>query len=501
MSNWLSVVVLPAPRKPVSTQTAIGLQGVMAQSVKLTVVSAYGLTGQSGLSEVRFMALPVVASEPSPADGVTTPDIDVHLSWRPGREAASHEVYLGTDAESMTLLDTTPDATAVADGLDYMTTYVWSVTEVNDAADPTAHAGNLWTFTTSAFAVVEDFESYTGNEGEEVFMTWFDGFGGDASLGGSTTGHIDAPFVETATVNSGFQSMPVFIDNDGGFIDIDGKSSSPTVSEVMREFSPSQDWTVSGLKTLSISFSGSEGLSGQLYCKIGGTKILYDGDAANLGIAAWQIWNIDLSAMGGNLTSVREMAIGVEGGGEGVLYIDDIRLYASSLLAHYPLDEGAGTVANDASGNGHNGSFVGDPVWVPGQTGTALQFDGVDDYVEIPHHKGLTVGNEVTVALWINPQRYNSAGEGWGGVMAKGNPRTYSLFTTSTGTLHFSTAGVGTTSTDTVPLNEWSHVAAIHGRGRQSRLLHQRPTLRWWWGQHRSARHHQYRTRDHRQHR
>ena len=91
----------------------------------------------------------------------------------------------------------------------------------------------------------------------------------------------------------------------------------------------------------------------------------------------------------------------------------------------------------------------------------ALQFDGIDDYVEIPHHEGLTVNNEVTVALWINPERYSLRGQGWGGIMAKGNPRTYSLYTVRDGNLHFSTAGVGTASTGRVPLNEWSHVVAM----------------------------------------
>jgi hypothetical protein len=154
----------------------------------------------------------------------------------------------------------------------------------------------------------------------------------------------------------------------------------------------------------------------------------------------------------------------------GMLYIDDIRLYPLSsdlltppdpLAGFWNLDEGTGTVVADSSGNGNDGVLVGEPVWVAGQVGTALRFDGIDDYVEVPHHETLSVNSEVTVALWMNPERYNSAGEGWGGVMAKGNPRTYSLFTTSDGNLHFSTAGVGSVSTDTVPLNEWSHVAAM----------------------------------------
>ena len=189
-------------------------------------------------------------------------------------------------------------------------------------------------------------------------MTWFDGFGGDASLGGSTTGHIDGPFVETTVVNSGSKSMPIYYDNDGGFFDIDGMTSSPTFSEVVHEFGAPQDWTAGGIKTLSVMFAGDAGNTvGQLYCKIGNAKLLYEGDATNLALGAWQAWNIDLSTVGGNLGSVGELAIGVEGSGAGVLYIDDIRLYPrqgelivpaepgnANLLAYYPFEGNANTV-------------------------------------------------------------------------------------------------------------------------------------------------------------
>ena len=312
--------------------TAVDLGGVTARMIKLSVVSGYGAFGQTSLSEVRFMAIPVDARDPQPADSGTADSVDVELSWRAGRKAASHEIYLGTDLDNLTLIDTTTEPTTVTEALDYMTTYVWSVTEINEVEVPTSHAGHVWTFTTPEFAVVDDFEAYSSDEGEEVFATWLDGYAGDASLGGSTTGHIDGPFVETTVVNPGTggrQSMPVYIDNDGGFVDIDNKTSAPTFSEVVRGLD-SQDWTASGITVLSIVFAGSADLTGQLYCRIGDTKLLYDGDAAHLGATSWQRWIIDLSQVNGNLENVRELAIGVEGGTSGILYVDDIRLYTQT---------------------------------------------------------------------------------------------------------------------------------------------------------------------------
>jgi hypothetical protein len=424
--NWAAldgpVAVAKAPGLPTYTgNEGIALGGVMATAVKLNVVSAHGFTGQSGLAAVRFLAIPAAARAPQPADGGTSDGVEVALTWRSGREAVSHEVSLGADADSLTLIGTTGDTTMATDALDYNTSYAWSVTEVNNAADPTTHIGDVWTFTTPEYGTVDDFESYSGDEGQEVYMTWFDGFGGDPSLGGSTTGHIDGPFVETGIVNSGSQSMPVYIDNDGGFFDIDGKSSSPNFSEVVSELAPALDMTASNVKTLSIMFAGSAGLTGQLYCSIGSTKLLYDGDAGNLSSTGWQAWNIDLSTVGGNLTNVRELSIGVEGGTSGVLYIDDIRLYTqigeyitpseptAGLVAHYAFENNA----NDVSGNGHNGTVNGSAMFAAGQVGSALDCDGIDSYVSTGKSAadlGIDGNKPRTVSSWVFTRGYNNGG-------------------------------------------------------------------------------------------
>ena len=76
-----------------------------------------------------------------------------------------------------------------------------------------------------------------------------------------------------------------------------------------------------------------------------------------------------------------------------------------SLVGWWKLDEGGGTTANDSSGNGMNGTLVGGPVWVDGQLKKALQFNGIDQYVEIPHDPSLTVDSEVTVMVWFSAER------------------------------------------------------------------------------------------------
>ena len=86
----------------------------------------------------------------------------------------------------------------------------------------------------------------------------------------------------------------------------------------------------------------------------------------------------------------------------------DVAGAAGRSLASWPLDEGAGQVAADASGHGHTGTLglgpsadQNDPTWVPGRAGTALRFDGArDERVTIAEASSLTP-ERLTVAAWV----------------------------------------------------------------------------------------------------
>ena len=70
-----------------------------------------------------------------------------------------------------------------------------------------------------------------------------------------------------------------------------------------------------------------------------------------------------------------------------------------SLVAWWPLDEGAGTVAIDASGNGNDGTIEGGPAWVPGVLGLALDFTGTNSFVAAPYIP--FDSRSFTQAMWI----------------------------------------------------------------------------------------------------
>ena len=96
-------------------------------------------------------------------------------------------------------------------------------------------------------------------------------------------------------------------------------------------------------------------------------------------------------------------------------YTGDYTLHArftpdEHTVCLYHFDEGDGDVLTDASGNGHHGKIVG-ATWVPADappsstptTNFALQFDGVDDYVDIP---SLRLGTD---SPWTIEGRYRTA--------------------------------------------------------------------------------------------
>lgn len=74
----------------------------------------------------------------------------------------------------------------------------------------------------------------------------------------------------------------------------------------------------------------------------------------------------------------------------------------TSLIAQWKLDDGAGTVAKDHSGNGHDATLRNGPTWVESPRGGALRFDGVDDYVAAnTYFPDLTL--PFSISVWVNP--------------------------------------------------------------------------------------------------
>ncbi|MHC4498241.1 MAG: LamG-like jellyroll fold domain-containing protein [Planctomycetota bacterium] len=393
--------------------TTVDFGGVGAKYVRLTANSNWGgILNQYGLSEVRFLYIPVQAGEPNPDSGATDVDPDVTLSWRAGREAAQHDVYLSADEQAV--IDGTAPVSAVTEtshgplSLDLGQTYYWKINEVNTAETATTWEGDVWNFATRQFLVVDDFESYNDldpddPESNRIFNVWIDGYG--VATNGSLVGYENPPFCEQTIVHGGDQSMPLFYDNTGG----------AAYSEAELPLSPPQDWTKSGVQSLVLYFYGDTGnTGGQLYVKINNAKVLFDGNPMAISRPFWTQWNIDLATVGTNLTGVNTLSIGIDGvGAQGALYVDNIRLYRQAPEVLAPQDPGTGNLVayyamenntQDGSGNGHHGTPTGAPVYAPGIAGMALDFDGVDDRLDLGSVD--VVGSGITLSLWLKPESY-----------------------------------------------------------------------------------------------
>jgi hypothetical protein len=141
----------------------IDFGGLGAKYVRLTAANNWGgILPQYGLSEVRFLYIPVNATEPYPDSGATGVVRDVVLGWNAGREAATHDLYISTDEQAV-IDGTAPVVTAAETSygplaLDLDMTHYWKVNEVNEAETTTTWESALWTFTTSDHIVVDDFE-------------------------------------------------------------------------------------------------------------------------------------------------------------------------------------------------------------------------------------------------------------------------------------------------------------------------------------------------------
>ena len=73
------------------------------------------------------------------------------------------------------------------------------------------------------------------------------------------------------------------------------------------------------------------------------------------------------------------------------------------LVAYWPFDEGKGKEATDVTGNGHDGEFNDDPKWVEGKFGTALEFDGENDYVIVADDPAFAIEENITLMAWFSP--------------------------------------------------------------------------------------------------
>jgi hypothetical protein len=142
---------------------------------------------------------------------------------------------------------------------------------------------------------------------------------------------------------------------------------------------------------------------------------------------------------------------------------------APGLIAHYRLDDGAGTIARDATGT-YAGTLVNGATWVAGRHAGGVGLDGTNDYVVLPNIDAAGAG--FTISAWVRSstfpagvdQRFVSKATG-----TSEQAHDWMLGHTNNGTnrlrFRLKTNGVTTTliaSTGELPLNTWYHATATY---------------------------------------
>ncbi len=210
---------------------------------------------------------PVNAYAPNPGDGAVGVKRTPTLTWKQGIQAASHEIYFGTDEEAV--------RNATAASPEYMgpqalgsesyepgklaweSVYYWRVDEVNSVNPESPWIGSVWSFTSADFLIIDDFEDYNAGD-NQIWYAWHDGLGygslttppyfaGNGT--GAAVGDETTPsYTEETIVNGGNQSMPFLYDNN--------KQGYANYSEAELTLTAVRDWTEEDVEELSLWFRG-----------------------------------------------------------------------------------------------------------------------------------------------------------------------------------------------------------------------------------------------------
>ncbi len=151
------------------------------------------------------------------------------------------------------------------------------------------------------------------------------------------------------------------------------------------------------------------------------------------------------------------------------------------LVGHWALDEGSGATAADSSGKGNDGTIVGNPTWIEGILGSALEFHGTGvvggfvDYIDCGKGASLDITSKISISLWIRPDADEPEAKGTAGgetaPMAKadsavdwswqvrygwGSSQPYMSFTFNTSPRAWAYVGRN------LERYEWCHIACSH---------------------------------------
>jgi hypothetical protein len=137
----------------------------------------------------------------------------------------------------------------------------------------------------------------------------------------------------------------------------------------------------------------------------------------------------------------------------------------ADLIAAWSFDKDTAEKVTDVTGNGFDGVGA-DTAIVDGKFGKAMEFDGVNSQVEIPHDEVLNIQDAITVEAWVMPTSFIGLGgiaQKWGDNTGR---RQYLLCSVNE-KVRFYISGSGGTwpsaeSGNSMVVDEWVHLAGTY---------------------------------------
>ncbi|MEM4134511.1 MAG: LamG-like jellyroll fold domain-containing protein, partial [Candidatus Micrarchaeia archaeon] len=145
--------------------------------------------------------------------------------------------------------------------------------------------------------------------------------------------------------------------------------------------------------------------------------------------------------------------------------------YCAPPVAEWKFDEKQGQYAYDISGNGNSGTLMNGPSWTQGKIGSALSFDGVDDYVQM----NTITSNSITYSFWFKnpmptidyPQFFTNGTGGYPGPISAYAHVLGPAYGANKGKVvlfFFNTSGTryDLYSNNILPYNTWHHLEGVY---------------------------------------
>ncbi|MHC4338066.1 MAG: hypothetical protein ACYSTG_09025 [Planctomycetota bacterium] len=341
----------------------------------------------------RFRVDDGKARNPNPVNGGWSASTNTILSWTPGVLAAAHDVYFGTNFDSVNDANTTltldtymgtqnlDASTYGCSGLEFAQTYYWRIDEVNDGS---IRKGDVWSFAMVEYIVVDDVESYTPGSGSPhpISGVWIDG------TTNQTGSSLDVGTAPGDPVHQGQQSMRYEYYNGFDF-------GAGYYSEIEHQYPDPCNWTALGVEALTLYFYGNpdnnDGDFEQMYVILEDSNGTYAEsrypleDMNDIRLEDWQEWNIALADFTGvNLAAVKKLYIGFGyrgnwlPGGFGFVHFDDIILYPPRCILSYRSQELAAVdLSNNCAVDFADVKVMSDAWLQSGQNTADIYEDGV----------------------------------------------------------------------------------------------------------------------------